>query len=284
MVTRDDIRRLSPPPRKVGLSVVFELLFGGVRGHFGWMWLNSSLIFVFVFGVNDALKNLVTMGTESVVSGRVVSVEPTNTTVNEETVYAVTFMFTLEGVTHEGVSHSTDPPYDAGEPAEIILVGGDVDSATIEGLRNTMVPVWTVFLILVFPAIGIAMTYATARAGLRTLRILRHGIAAYGTYEGAEPTGLTVNDEPMMRHSFAFRASGRKHTAAGETLTPGAILDEAQEPILYLSDSPEESMPFDVLGNVLEVGPAGGLISSRASVGLSLLWPLCFICMIWLFW
>jgi hypothetical protein len=268
----------------VRLAVISELLFGRTYGHFGWVWLNFSLIFVFAFGADEALKGFFTFGGKSIVAGQITAIEETNTSVNDEPVFAVRFAFTWDSVSHGGASYSTDPQFDVGEAVDIEVTGDDLDSATIEGMRNNTVPLFVVLLVLLFPAIGLALVCTAARRGWHDFRLLRTGVVAFGEFQEARFTGVSVNDVPVKAHEFAFEASGQRQIATGETHTPGAILDESREPILYSPDRPDDAMPFDLLKAVVEVDADGSLSGRGMPVGLALFWPLAFIFFVWLGW
>lgn len=121
----DDGIRLGGPDRDVPLSARLRFLFGGFYNQFGWLWFGFTMIHfrVFLFGPDGGVEtpwplNIVLFGFPFIgltfigiglrkglrgirllrrgmtASGRLVSKKPTNTQINGQRVFELTFEFT----------------------------------------------------------------------------------------------------------------------------------------------------------------------------------------------
>lgn len=247
------------------------------------MWLNFSMIFVFAFGVPQALASLIPSGRTDVTTGQVTTITETSTEINEERVYAVNFTFNFDGQVHSGASYTTDPTFDPGESIDIEFSASNPDRATIQGLRRTVAPWWVGLLIMIFPIVGVAMVFARWRTGRRGIRLAREGRLAWGWLKSSSPTGTEINEVPVMKLVFEFDVDGRAYQAEGKTHDTALLEDEDEEPVLYDPRQPNNAMPLDLWANELVVKRDGQLAAAKLRTGVAVLWVVLHITM-WTFW
>jgi hypothetical protein len=166
-------------------------------------------------------------------------------------IYANHYRFQYQGATLNHVSYSTGSHNTSGDRVQIELPEGKPELSRVTGMRRAKFGPGCLFIVI-FPVVGICLIRWGMKRGIKSLRLLTHGQTAIGSLTRKERTGVEINDEPVYRFYFTFKAAdGREYemsdTSHVLTATPG----EHQEKILYNPQWPAEGVMCDHLpGNV----------------------------------
>lgn len=262
---------LAPPPRSVPLSLSLLNIFNGF-GQIGWLVFGFGMIFGWAFVGNADFSLLTFRGPHAQSAGRVTSVVPTGASVNRRRVMAHRYEFSVAGSTLHGTSYSDGESKSIGDEVTIEYDADHPERSRIEGMRRAQFGAGVAFVLL-FPFIGAVFVVFAMRTGLRRNRLLRHGILAEGKLTGRERTNVVVNGHPVWALTFEFTArDGRRHQATARTADPARLEDEAQEPLLYDPDRPENAYLLDEAPARPEFEPNGDL-RGRPSGYLSVIIP-----------
>ena len=279
---------LSDPPRSVPLMVKVRLLFGGFTNQFGWFFFGFGMIFVWIFGMQADLTGWLVFGGDlATAPGRIIRVEDTNMTVNEQEIHAIQYSFTVDGVERTGVSYDTGSP---SEGANVIVEypAGDPDAHRIAGMDRSPVPIWAIF-VFIFPIVGLCFMVPGVIRGLRGARLLRDGKLAVGKLVDRKATNTQINDQTVYKYTFEFTADdGQVYPVTAKTHRHGVLdgedpanlpasveyhgdPEDTVEPLVYDPMDPKRAAILDGLpggpridenGNVR----AGGLLGALASL------------------
>jgi hypothetical protein len=242
------IRRLVSPPRPVPLPVVCSTMYG-VTGVLGGSFLILGLIFTIVFtgGLRPIDEFRLAFG-RATAQGTVTHVSGTNATENDEPVYEYAFAFTTrreERVT--GRCYTTGRQWSVEDDVTVEYLPEDPGVARIQGARMSEFAPWVLF-VLIFPIIGGMLFGLSAIGGLRQVMLLRHGLVADARIQSERPTGVTINDEPLIEYTYELiTSSGQVFDGTAKALPTGRIGDETPEPALYLPSNPRISTLVDAL-------------------------------------
>jgi hypothetical protein len=242
------IKNLAPPPRSVPLTVACSAM-GGSTGWFGALFLLMGLVFTVIFTAGfhplDDLR-LALEGTTA--TGRITMVVETNSTENDVPVYAYDYAFTTkreQNVT--GRSYTTGREWKNGASVQIDYVPEAPVISRIHGARSSSFSVWVLF-VLIFPAIGATMFFSGAVDGLRQVWLLRNGVIADAQIQSAQPTGVSINEVPVLKFTYEIRtAAGETATGTAKSLPKDRIGDEQAEPALHLPGNPFRSTLVDAI-------------------------------------
>jgi hypothetical protein len=242
------IRRLTPPPRSVPLPIVCSAMLG-ITGSFGAIFLIMGLIFtlIFTYGYRP-IDNLRLAFSKTTARGIITGVSETNATENEVEVYEYQFAFTARNEKeYSGSSYTTGRSWSVEVPVTVEYVPEDPSIARIQGARSSLFTPWILF-VLIFPAVGAALFIMAAIGGLRQAALLRYGQIADAHIISSRPTGMTVNDAPVVEFTYEIRTSaGETFDGKSKTLAYGRIGDEEPEPALYLPSHPGLSTLVDAV-------------------------------------
>lgn len=275
---------LQRPPRSIPLFLTIQSLFGGLLQQIGWGLFAFGMIFVLLFGAGANLSKALAFQSElGQVQGTVLSWRETNTEVNERTVVAYQFEYSVDGTKYTGESFTSTTGFDEGESVTVEYPLNEPGISRIRGTGVGSTPPWILLLVGIFPAIGLAMGAAGFRSGLEGRNLLVRGLLGHGTLISGEPTAATVNEHPVYALTFEFEASstGRKHTVVAKNHDTSALEDEEQERILYLPSDPDTAVVFDNLPGKADIDSRGAVVggSFRGAVG-SLILPLVGLAMV----
>lgn len=122
-------------------------------------------------------------------------------------------------------------------------------------------------LVLLFPAIGLAIISVGLRKGLRALRLLTHGIPAQGRLVGEEATNVQINDTPVMAMTFEFKTvDGRSARCVAKTHLTHDLKDDAEEPLVYDPEDPSVAVLLDDLPGKPRISEASVVRSREGRV------------------
>jgi hypothetical protein len=273
---------IAPAPRDVPVALGRQLLVGGMVNQMGWAFAAFGLFFCWFFVGESELRSYVDFaGQTTLAQGRVIAIEETSSTENDQRILAVRYAFSIDGREHGGVSYGLRVPIDAGEEVPVEYVPGAPARSRIVGMRRYKFGAWAAF-VLVFPLIGMGMALTGFEIGRRKLHTLRHGRPALGTLVAKRATNVHVNHQPVYELTFKFQDDdGCTHVSSISTLRPETVTDDAQERLLYVPGRPSAPPAIALLdelpGNAY-IASDGRLIAAGSSTA-SLILPALFVLM-----
>jgi hypothetical protein len=242
------INHLVPPPRPVPLRVICSAMFG-ITGRLGAIFLISGLAFTLVFTAGyRPVDELRLAFSKATAQGTITKVSDTNSTENDEPVYAYEFSFT----THReqkvsGMSYSTERRWRVEDRVTIEYVEDAPAIARIQGARSSEFSPWVLF-VLIFPLVGAALFGTAAIGGWRQASLLRHGEVADAHILSTRPTNVSVNNVPVLEYAYELRtAAGETFNGSAKSLPSDRLGDEENEPALYLPSNPDRSTLVDAI-------------------------------------
>jgi len=267
----DDRPSMTGPPRAVPGLVRLRVLFGGIVNQFGWLFFGFGMVFVWAFSpLDDVARRMRFRGPTARAEGKIVRVEPTNTRINEQRVYAHHYEFQpASGPRRTGVAYSQDDSPQAGEAVTVEYVQADPGASRIPGMSYTAGGLFGL-LVLIFPAVGLGFLVFGFRKAFKGIRLLRNGRQATGRLIATTPTRSRVNNQTVYKFTFEFQAedgqtyqaTARTHETsrfAGEPYPDGAEGEGVFEPLLYDPVAPRRAVMMDDL-------PGGPRIDAEGSI------------------
>lgn len=264
--------QFAPPPRRVPISLQLANVFNGVS-QFGWIFFGFGMIFFWVF-VGHADFSVITFRGDIVeTTGKVVRVEETGASENEETVMANHYEYSVAGQRLSGTSYTTGSAAAAGEDVTVEFVEGNPLRSRIAGMRRAQFGPWISF-VAIFPLVGLIILYFAMKSGWRRARLLRNGLLATGKLIGKEATNMTVNDRRVYELTFEFRArDGRRCEAKARTSDTSRLEDDHAEPLLYDPEDPSKAYLLDEVPGRPEIDGTGELVGKPARAAFALALP-----------
>lgn len=255
---------LAKPPRSVPLALRIRLLLGGFLNQFGWFFLGFGMIFVWVFGLNSDPWAMVDFGGElETCPGEIRQVVRTNMSEGGSEnsdgtpIYRYSYGFEYNGESFSGDSYALGQRRRQGDRVVIEFPVGKPQRSRIQGMRSAPFSA-LVLLVLIFPLIGTGFVVYGFRAGMRASYLLKHGEYTTGRLIDKQPTGASVNNQPVYKLNFEFRdGSNRKHEAIAKTHQPQHLEDEDHEPLVYDPLHPERATLLDHLPGSPRFDPEG---------------------------
>ena len=231
------------PPRSVPLSLRIMNFFNGAA-QIGWGVFGFGMIFAWVFAA-QADFSFATFHVDGHTRGRVISVEATGASENEQSVYAHHYEYSVAGQTFQGTSYSTGGNASEGQEVTIDYDEGSPQRSRIAGMRRATFGPFAA-IVVIFPAIGFVILYFGTRSGARRNELLREGILTTGTLIRREPTNMTINKQRVWECTFEFTdRNGQRHEAAARGTDTTRLEDEPREPLLYDPNDPEKAYVLD---------------------------------------
>ena len=244
-------------PREVPLSVrlYLRLFSNSVGSLFGWFFAGFGLVFALVavalIGLDDVIpRNWVEAG-----KGTIADVEASNTTINDDRVYAYHFETTTdEGEKISGVSYEYSGKHEIGDEVFLEKAG---TRYRIQGL--TMTPSGSQGALIFFVAgslfgvIGLCFPIYSWFVGGKAIHLLRDGITTSARFVGMKETGVRVNRQPVMKVNFEYQVDGERYTASAHALDTSRLTDCKYKTVLYEPMQPERSVVLDGLPDGVHV-------------------------------
>jgi len=271
---------LAPAPRNIAVMIKIRMLFGGMVNFFGWTFLFMGLFMIWVFEIPAVINSLYQFSSElETAEGSVIKYEQTSISENNRYVYETHYIFqSAMGEQYSGRSYAAGEFYQAGQKVRIEYKKDNPLYSRIAGMRAAPTDAWILFVLL-FPFAGLIAVIIGLSGGYKSTHLLRFGEMAEGRLIKRERTSMRVNNRPVIKFTFEFKAKdGTVNTAAAKTHLWEELEDQAQEKILYDPASPQKAVLIDNLpaklslstdGNFQLAGSSGGLF-----VFLNLLLPL----------
>ncbi|MBM4184228.1 MAG: DUF3592 domain-containing protein [Gemmatimonadetes bacterium] len=268
-------RRLSPPPRRVPLTLSIRVVLGPLS-QVGWFLVGFGLIFVWAFGADRAVVSAIQFaGDLEVVEGTTTAWRELSLSINDVSVYETSYAFEVGGQTYTGASYETGYYVPEGTRLPVEYRPSNPTVSRLKDMRASPVGLVIAFVFII-PLIGLALARGGLRGGFRARRLLSEGQLALGTLKTDESTSMQVNNKQVHRLTFQFVAEGGgTYQVVATTHEVDRLLDDAQEAIVYdprhpadavtLDDLPGHSV-IDVRGNFEGGGLRGALVASLSLV------------------
>ncbi len=272
---------LADPPRPVPVLVQLSTLLGGMGTQIGSALVAFGMILVLVLGLrSEAVTFLAFRGQSTTVQGEVLRIEQTSSSESDRDIFAVHYRYDIDGTSLTGTSYTMAPAAKPGATVPVEVLLRDPRQSRIMGLRVRPFGVGGAVTALV-PLIGLVVSAVWVLRGARACRLLRHGRVARAKIVLRESTRMHVNDEPVVKFTFEFsvRASnklfGYRESPEGELRTVRFVHrthetlpleDDAEEPILYDPNRPQNACPIDGLPARIVVDEEGRLHPGAGAV------------------
>ncbi|MGB7540297.1 MAG: DUF3592 domain-containing protein [Anaerolineales bacterium] len=243
------IRNLAQPPRPVPLPVICSAMLG-TTGGFGAIFMIMGLVFTIVFtGGYRPFDDIRLALFRETAQGKVMRVSETNATENDVDVYEYEYAFTTHREEQmSGRSYSTGLRWSAGSSVAVEYVPDAPFISKIQGARTSVFAPWVLF-VLIFPGVGGLLFLSSTIGGLRQVLLLRNGIIADARIVSTRPTGVTVNNTPVLEYAYEIQTSmGVTADGKAKAFPSDRIGDEETEPALYLPSNPNISTLVDAVG------------------------------------
>ncbi len=281
------IAYLASPPRLVPLQAACSAMLG-VMGSVGALVFTISMIAVLLFTKNlyplDEWRLSRSTATAQATVNKVIGISVEE---NDKQVYEYRFTFrTLDEKIVSGRSYSAGQVWSEGEQVRVWYLPDKPTVARLENTRLSMLPLWAMLVMIIFPIQGSIMFILACISGVKQVLLLVYGEVTGARTLSQQRTSTRVNGQPVIKYTYEFHTKeGMIYTGSSRSLSTGRIGDEANEPVLYLPSNPKVSMLVDSLPLKLplEVDGAGQWASTEnfwpifwfalagASVAISLL-------------
>ncbi|MFA6958148.1 MAG: DUF3592 domain-containing protein [Thermoanaerobaculia bacterium] len=265
--------RMMAPPRSVPLSCRLALMLNaGVQ--IGFFVLAFSTPFFWLFVANADLPSITFRGERMRTNGVVTEVVRTNASENKTRIWALHYSYSVAARQYEGVSYASgDQDLESGALVIVEYLKRDPSRSRIEGMRRGMFGLGVLF-VLIFPAIGLGITLAALRYGMRKSAILCRGVTVFAKYKETRPTNMTVNKRPVFEVIHEYRTlEGELREASTSTTDVDSITDDAEEMLLYDPARRDSGVPVDSLTPLPELDEAGGFSGNLTGALVRLLFP-----------
>lgn len=273
------IDQLAAPPRSVPLRLACRAMLGRLGG-IGGIFLLVGLLTTWLFiGDIRPVAEARLLLSSATTTGTITSVERTNTTVNDVTVYRYHFTFRIPNEeTFTSRSYTVGQEWSAEDHVTVQYVPAKPSIARIEGSQLSTAPMWGVLLVLIFPGIGAALFLSATVSGWKQATLLRHGEVSGAKIISQNPTGVSINNVPVMAYNYEFPADdGEEYMGSSKSMPSGLVGDEAREPVLYLPRNPRRSTLVDAipLRYPLDVDEYGQWVAHES------VWPIVWCTLVW---
>lgn len=261
---RPETRNLTDPmPRRVDIFTKATILFGGFSQQFGWAFFAFGSIFAWIFvPLSEARFWLESKKGWVEIPGEVLSLEPTNSSVNDQIVYRYAHAFEWNGRQYIGNSYAVGSMYQIGDQVTVRFRENTPEYSHIKGARRAVFPAFVLFVLL-FPIVGLVFIISSLRQNLKAISLLENGAFTRGTMKSKDSTNssIKINNTtyPIYKYSFEFSAGGKTHVATCRTHQVWKVEDEEQEIILYDPFNPARNVVFDAAPNMPAITARGEL-------------------------
>jgi hypothetical protein len=182
-------------------------------------------------------------------SGLIVAIEPTNTSINDEQVYAYHFQYTVpdDETERAGVSYYTGNASLNTNMVEVEYRADSPEIARIKGMRSGIMPAFIALFALPFFIMAVFMGILGFKQGKLVRELLPHGEITAGRMLMQKATNTRINNRQVMACEFEYQVDGVPYKVVGKTHLPEKITDEPEERILYNPLNPSRAVLFDLL-------------------------------------
>jgi len=264
---------LALPPRRVPLSVVIKVLFGGVRSQLGWGIALAGVLVSWIFVLNSEFTTPIFFrGQVLSAAGRVTGIDKTSFSEggsrrrsSEHPIYAIHYSYQAEGgesrtgVSYKATSHGSGPPK-IGPEVIVEYPAGRPDISRIEGLRRKPFP-WFVGFVGVVPVIGFGLGLYGFASGLGDLGLLSRGHPTTARLLNKRRTGSSVNKQSVWAMTFEYTTiEGETFETVVKTHLNENLEDDAEERLIYNPGRPGQAVLVDNLPGQPQIDSMGNIL------------------------
>ncbi|MBT3784870.1 hypothetical protein HOF92_07815 [bacterium] len=209
MSTFDPLSHPAPGrlPRFVPFGANLQALVGGFLSQFGWAFFTLGMIFFWIFEGIPAFHSLAFF-TNNLKTGPgiITGCQETFSRENNARISRFDYSFTQDNQEWQGSSYSTKLCLDKMIKQEVIIetIDGNPAQSRIQDMRTSPSSLWVVFMIALFPLIGLICIIRSIRSGLKSIRLMKFGMAARGCLISSTPTLSKRNGRVVMALTFEF--------------------------------------------------------------------------------
>lgn len=265
--------RMMAPPRDVPLSCRLVLMLN-VGVQIGAFLLAFSTPFFWLFVGNSELSSITFRGETMRTNGVVMEVRDTQASEGGATIYEVRYRYSVSATPYEGASYERgETEREAGDLVIVEYLKRDPSRSRIEGLRRGMFGPGVLF-VLIFPAIGLAVTLVALGFGARRSRLLVRGVAVFGSFKETRPTNTTINGRRLFEVIHEYRTlDGKLHESSTKTTDVDSVTDDDQELLLYDPSRPSRAVAVDGIKPLPKLDEGGGFRGNVVSAAFRLILP-----------
>lgn len=261
------------PPRSLNLFTKVTILFGGFFQLFGWVFFVMGSLFSWIFIPLSTAKFWFEWGKKwEEIPARIITVEPTNSSVNEEVVYSNLYSFQINDERYTGKSFTFGQKFSGGEDVVVRYNANNPEESYVVGGNRAVFPPFVLF-VLIFPSIGLGFILYSLKNNWKAIRLLETGEFTRGKLMSKEVTNTRINNQPVFKYRFEFQATGKTYYATCKTHQGWLVEDEEREIILYNCFDPSDNIVFDAMSNLPAITEDGSLESASVLKVANLLLP-----------
>ena len=234
--------------RTTPLGIIIAIFFSDVLSIIAVAFTLMGSLFLVIFGslLFDS-SSLKISDDDPFASAVIQEISPTNTTVNEQTIYKYTYTYKAED--SKEYTGSDKQFIDSNSPGDTVVIQYAASDPTVSMIiknEDAEIPVWIFLFLCIFPLMGIIFLIIGIRKVKRKITIINSGETAWGTFKRQEATGSSVNKQTVYRLFFTFTAhNGKEYIAKGETHKTYRLKDEDRELVIYNPSDPSQAFPVD---------------------------------------
>lgn len=239
-------------PRNIPSSLKNKLLFGNFIFIFGLVFFTFGAVFTIIFSSNIDFKSI-TFSPDQKTQGTILGKEATNSWVNKRRVQKYIYKFSVGTTDFTGYSYTSDniDPYNS---VEIEYEHNTPKNSRIVGMDLAPFSTWVILPLLIFPTLGLGFMVFAIIQGRKNLYLVTNGMLTKGRVIGKENTNITINKKPLYRILFEFHdQSGKLVQSKCTTTEPEKVMDEAEEFLVYESQTPQKAVLLDTLNKSVKL-------------------------------
>lgn len=235
-------------PRTIPFSLKLRIFFKNPLALAGILSLLFGSVFPIVFGsLTDFQSTFVFKDSDPITTGVITSINRTNSSVNNQSVYAYGFSFEINGTTYEGQAFSTHP-YSVSAPVPVQYKVDESSISKIQGTGTAPFSIWIFFSSLVFPLSGFFLIVLSVRKARKHIYLVEKGTLTTGRVTRQKRTMSKINNQRVYKVFFEFALSdGTIQEAHVKTHRTDQLGDEAKEPLVYDLLNPSSAVLLDAL-------------------------------------
>ncbi|CAA6802736.1 MAG: DUF3592 domain-containing protein [uncultured Aureispira sp.] len=263
ILNQDTFREV--PPRHLNIFTQIQVLFGGFNVLFGSLFFWFGMVFVLIFvGQSDAIHWFSMDGEWKETEGLLLEINDGNGFVNDEPIYEYVFTYSANGQSFTGKSNGLFRGEEENTLIQIEYKAENPIRSRILGMRSEVFPGWVVFIVLIFPIMGLVFLILGLKENKKALSLLINGSFTRGKMLHYEATNTRINHQTVYAYKFEFQASNKMYTAECKTHLTDKIEDEETEKILYSKADPRLNLVYDAMGAAPKLDRYGKIEQANA--------------------
>ncbi|CAN1211359.1 hypothetical protein TUMEXPCC7403_14250 [Tumidithrix helvetica PCC 7403] len=239
----ETISKVRTIPSSLKLSVMFKNVFAILGISFTLIGGVSFILCASLVNFNS----LRISDRDPQTNGKITEIISTNTKVNRQRIYEYRFTYSVQSQDFYGASYDVRNNLAQGDTVLVIYANTDPQISVIKGMSSSAMPIWVLFVVMIFPATGLGFLIFTCITGLKNIRLLEYGEVAYGKLLSSEPTSGRINNRIVYKMTFEFTVSNEKRIAIAQTHKPENLRDERGERLVYDRGNPSNALLIDSL-------------------------------------